>query len=198
MPTSPWKHYKDRESLPRGPGAAELSSWGWCPARAALEGSTFPGCALSKESRAVGRGAWWVLLCSPPCTENEKYSGWFPWKKCVLAGALELPSCWPGWRAPLHPGSGLRAPPGGSAAEPLSCYTTAVPAGVQKSLQPVLFKIDAVLHCTSLGFYTCHRALVWVCALTGADKVWVSWPFALYIYNTFCLFWISGLWNTKI
>lgn len=77
---------------------------------------------------------------------------------------------------PLHPGSGLRAPPGGSTAKPLASLPgqptrpATVPAAFQKSLQLVCFKIDTVLHYTSFDLQTQCYATAQVCALTEADK----------------------------
>lgn len=85
-------------------------------------------------------------------------------KKCVLAGAVQLPTGLAGGTCP-HPGSGLRAPPGGSAAQPPASLPghparpAAVPAGFQKSLQPVCFKIDTALHYTSFDLHT-HTAML--------------------------------------
>lgn len=55
---------------------------------------------------------------------------------CVLAGALQRHPG-PAGGASVHPGSGLRAPPGGSAAEPSAPCSLAGPTG-SAALRPAL------------------------------------------------------------
>lgn len=146
----------------------------WCPVEESYKGQCFHWLCSIQGKQGSGRRR----LVSSPLLPSVRCK----WEIQRLATTEKMCPCWSiqlptslAEGTSLHPGSGLRAPPGGSAAEPPAsppgqpARPTTVPTGFQKSLPPVCFKIDAVLHYTTFDLHTHYYATVQVCALTGAD-----------------------------